>query len=134
MATDLKPSPDVSMTELVSGIIGDVQDLLKQQFELLKHDVVNDLAKMRDAGLLTGAGAVFGVVAAILLMQMLVYLTHWLTEWPLWGCFALWAGVALLLSGGLIAAGIKRFSAVRPLEEPAAVALKENVEWISHPK
>jgi len=135
MATDLKHSPDVSVTELISGLIGDVQVLVKQQFELLKHDTLSDLAKMRDAGLLTGAGAVFGMVAAILVMQMLVYLTQWLLpEWPLWACFALWAGLAVVISGGLIAAGINRFKAVRPLEEPAAMALKENVEWISHPK
>jgi len=135
MATDLKSAPETSVTELVSGIVGDVQDLMRQQFEMLQHDVKADLGKMRNGALLTGVGAALGLVAAFLLTQMLVELTHWwLPEWPLWACYALWGAVACLGAGGLIAAGVNRFSAVRPLEEPAAQALKENVEWISHPK
>jgi len=136
MATDLKHSPDVSVSELVTGIVGDLQHLMQQQFELLKHDVKNDLAKLRDAGLMMGAGAACGLVAGILLLQMLVYLTYWLSQetWPLWACFALWGGIMALAGVALIVGGRSRISAVRPMEEPAAVALKENVEWISHPK
>jgi len=135
MATDLKHSPDVSVSELITGIVGDLQHLMQQQFELLKHDVKNDLVKVRDAGLLMGAGAACALVAVILIMQMLVYLTWWLLpNWPLWAWFAVWGGVMVLVGAALIVGGRSRISTVRPMEEPAATALKENVEWISHPK
>jgi len=135
MATDLRDGPEASVTHLVSGIVGDMQNLMKQQFELLKHDVKDEVAKTRDAGLLLGVGAALGLVAAMLLMQALVYLTPWLLpDWPLWACFGLWGAVAALGGGGLIWTGINRLAAIRPLQEPGAVALKENVEWISHPR
>ena len=39
MATDLQNQNDTSLTGLVKGIIDDVQDLTKQQFNLLKQEL-----------------------------------------------------------------------------------------------
>jgi len=134
MATDLKPAPDASVTELVSGIVSDAQELIKQQFELLKHEVRDDLRKTRDAGLCIGFGALVGLVGMALLICMLVFMLHELAGLPLWASYGIGAGVALLISGVLISIGMYKFSSFNPLPEQTAQALKENVQWITQPK
>jgi len=134
MATDLKPAPDASVTELVSGIVSDAQELIKQQFELLKHEVRDDLRKTRDAGLCIGFGALVGLVGMALLICMLVFMLHELAGLPLWASYGIGAGVALLISGALISIGMYKFSSFNPLPDQTAQALKENVQWITQPK
>jgi len=122
MATDMKNSSDASVTELVAGIVSDAQDLFKQQIELLKHEVRDDLRKTRDAGLLVGVGAAFGLVAAMLLVNTLVYLLHWaVPSLPLWVCYGIWSGVTLLIGGGLIYTGMAKFNSFNPLPNESIV-------------
>jgi len=136
MATDLKPAPDTSVTELVTGILHDAQDLIKQQFELLRVEVKDDLRKTRDASLLMGVGGLVGLVGLIHLTLMLVYLLFWATNehLPLWACFAICGGVAVIAGGALIYAGMNKFSTFSPLPDQTAQALKENVQWLTKPK
>src|SRR5262245_11018932 len=101
MATDVRSTQETSVTSLVTGIISDVQDLVKQQFEMLKQEVRSDVRKTRDAGFVLGLGAWLGLIGGILLLMMLVHLTQWLTEWPLWVCYGIWG--ALLFASGVTA-------------------------------
>jgi hypothetical protein len=135
MSIDLKNPKEPSVTSLVTGIISDVEDLFKQQFELLKHDVRDDIRKTRDAGFTLAAGGGIGLVGALLLVQMLVYLTQWFVpDLPLWVCFGIW-GVLMFGAGAvLVFIGKNTLESVNPLEDKSAQALKENVQWITNPK
>jgi hypothetical protein len=135
MATDFKTTPEPSVTALVTGIISDAEDLFKQQFDLLKHEVRDDFRKTKEAGLVLGLGASLGLVGAILLALMLVYLTQWLApELPLWGCFGIWGAIVFLAGAGLFWAGKLQLDSFTPLPERSAQALKENVQWLTNPK
>jgi len=142
MATDLKHPPDASVTELVTGILHDAQDLIKQQFELLKYEVRDDIRKTINASLFLVAGGVVAVIGVIHLTLMLVYLLHWASNrhlfvndnLPLWACFGICGGLAVLIGGGLIYAGMHKFASFNPLPDQSAQALKENVQWITQPK
>ena len=78
MATDLHNEQSASVTTLVSGIAHDAQELMKQQFELLKAEVRDDFRKVRDAGEMIGAGAGLALMGGILLSLALVYLLEFL--------------------------------------------------------
>jgi len=137
MATDVRNhGSDASVTELVTGIISDAQELIKQQFELLKHEVHEDFRKTRDAGLMLAVGGVVALVGAIHLSLMLVYLLFWATNGnlPLWACFGICGGLVCLIGAGLVYAGIQKFNSFNPLPDQTAQALKENVRWITQPK
>jgi hypothetical protein len=135
MATDMKTAHEPSVTELVTGIVNDAQQLLKQQFELLKHEVREDMRKTRDAGLTLALGAGFALVGGLLFVLMLVYLTNWLIpELPLWACFGIWS-LGLIAAGAALIYGAKTsFDKFNPLPDETAQAVKENVQWITHPK
>jgi len=138
MATDLNAAHDTheaSVTELVSGIINDAQTLFKQQIEMLKHEVKEDMRKAREASMMLGLGAGIGGVGAILLAHMLSLWTNWaFPNVPLWGCYGIWGAVTLVIGAGLLFAGKSKLDTVNPLEDEAAKTVKENVQWITNPK
>jgi len=135
MATDLKTGHEPSVTTLVSGIISDAQDLMKQQFDLLKHEVREDIHKTKEAGFTLGVGAGLALVGAIMLLMMLVHFTQWaVPDLPLWACYGIW-GVAFFAGGAvLLYMGKAQLDSFNPLPDESAKALKENVQWITNPK
>src|ERR1700730_4201967 len=102
MAIDLHTPPhEPSVTELVTGIIGDAQSLFKQQIEMLTHEIKEDFSKTRQAGFMLGLGAGIGLVGALLLALMLVLLTSLaLPDLPLWACYGIWGTVMFIIGAG----------------------------------
>jgi len=137
MATDVQRPPEQSMNGLVGGIIGDIQTLMKQQWQLTRKEIQSDLVKARQAATLGAIGATLCMMGGLLLCTALALLLHWslspssadLATIPLWGCFGL---VGLLLTaGGTIVCflGVQRAEKMSPLLERSAQALEENLEW-----
>jgi uncharacterized membrane protein len=135
MSADLKTPPDASMTELVSGILRDVQNLVQQQTELLKHEVRTGLRKTMQASLLLGAGAVLLLAGIILLAFMLAHLLQWaVPALPLWACYGILGFVLLSAGAGLSFAGKLLFESFTALPKESMQALKEDVQWIANRK
>jgi hypothetical protein len=143
MATEVQNQPDTnSVAGLVSGIVTDVQDLIKQQLQLTRKEIEADFRKTREAAslLIVGVGiAFFGMFEFCL---MLAHLIHYLTvpagyvrdtaAIPLWGCHGIVAAVFLVAGGCLAFAGKKKFDSFNPLPDESAQVLQENVEWIAN--
>jgi hypothetical protein len=128
------PSSETTLTALVSGIVSDAQELLKQQVALLKHDIRADLRQTREALTSLVSGGVIAAVGAIVLSFMLVYLLYWLVPAiPLWGCFALVGLVVTAVGVILIHAGARQFAELGPPPENAAQAMRENLRWTTSP-
>jgi hypothetical protein len=135
MSLDLKTPPDASMTELVSGILRDVQDLVKQQTELLKHEVRTGLRKTKEASLLFAAGAGLGVAGVILVAFMLAQLLQVaIPALPWWACYGIMGFVLLSAGAGLCYAGKLLIESVTALPKESMQALKEDVQWIANRK
>jgi hypothetical protein len=135
MSADLKTPPDASMTELVSGILHDVQDLVKQQTELFKHEVRTGLRKSMEASLLFVAAAGFAVAGVILVAFMLANLLQWaVPAVPLWACYGVLGFVLLSAAAGLFYVGKLLFASFTTLPKESMQALKEDVQWIANRK
>jgi len=139
MATAFQhPSTEQSTTSLVSGIVSDFQDLVKQQLQLTRQEIIEDIRKAKEGAWLYSIGVGTLVLSAIPIVFALVYLLHWATSpagndpasIPLWGCYAI-VGIVLAAIGGVMTwQGMIKFEAMNPLtHNPATEALKENVEW-----
>jgi len=123
------------MTALVSGIVEDARELLKQQFELFKHEVRDDVRKIRVAMLALGVAAGIGFVGTLLLgITLGLLLNALLPALPLWASFGIVTAVFLLVCGGLCALSFFKLRSIDPLNNETAEALKENVQWITKPK
>jgi len=135
MSVDLKPAPNESVTTLVTGILADAQELVKQQFQLFKHELRSDLNKTKEASLLLGVGVGLGLAGVLLLGLAAAYLLQWLIPTlPLWTCFGICGLMLVAGAAGLWYAGTLKFESINPVPEESVQALKENVQWITNPK
>jgi hypothetical protein len=123
------PAGQPSLASLVSGIVGDLQQLVHQEINLARTEVKQEWEKAKTAAGALMAGMVLLAVGGVLLCFLLVHLIHDFGV-PLWTSFGIVGGVLTL--GGLILAAVGYFQArrVNLIPPQTAQTLKENVQWI----
>lgn len=121
-----------TLTGLAQGILGDVEKLLGQHFDLLRQEFKDELAKAAGAGLAVTTGAGATAVGGLLGVFAVVHLLHKATGLPLWLCYALTGGVLAGAGGGLIAAGAKRAADIDLLPRQTVAAVREDVAAARH--
>jgi len=137
MATEVQNQSEQSVTSLVSGIVSDFQDLIKQQLRLTRQEIETDVRKSMQSVSLLAAGGVVCLIGGFAVCLMLAHLFHWLgapsgtdpSSLPLWASFALVGSLFLILGGVLMMAGKKRMEAMGTPLNQTVQALKENIEW-----
>jgi len=135
MATNVQSDHDVGLTSLVTGIVNDAQELMKQQFALFQAEVKEDMRKTAEASTALGVGAAVTLVGSILLCFMLVHLLHWaFPNTELWVWFAVVGGVVTVVGGALVFGAIAKFRSFNPLPDKTVKALEENLEWKTTPR
>jgi len=142
MTTAYQNPTEQSATSLVTGIIDDFQELVKQQFRLARQEAERDLRNATEGALFFAVSAGILFLGAIIFCFAVVHLLHWAgsppdtdpSRFPLWACHGV-VGLVLLIVGGVLAGvGRMKFKSIRPLDNPATEALKENVEWATNQK
>jgi uncharacterized membrane protein YqjE len=132
MADRLSTESGPSLTALVSGIVGDLQKLVRQEIQLARTEVKQEWEKTKSAAGAMAVGAVLLSLGGVILCFGLVYLLWWLTDLPRWACFGI-VGLALVSLGGiLLVAGRARASQVQVIPPQTAETMKENVQWIQN--
>ena len=135
MANDVRTTAEPSVTSLVSGIVNDAQELIKQQAALIRTEIREDFQNTKEAALLLAIGGLAAVPGILLSCFGIVYLLHWAAPaLELWACYLLVGGVMCVASAALIYAGVKRFQSFNPLPDRSLAALKENLQWRTNPK
>jgi len=131
MAINVQSNPEAgaSAASLLSGIVNDAQELFKQQLDLFKAELKQDLQRTREGSILAVAGTCLALIGTLLLGFAVAHLFHW--AWPtvdIW----VWYGVigAAFAGGGaaLLAVVLMRIEKAKPLSETTA-GLEENLEW-----
>jgi hypothetical protein len=121
-----KHPEQASVPELMYSIADDAQTLIRQQLELLRADLRQEMRTVRQAAVAAGAGAGLVAVGGILTGHMIVHGWHKLSGWPLWACYGAVGGA--LAAGG--AALMRRAAGVPWVPPETASALRENLTWI----
>jgi len=135
MANDAHTGTEPSVTTLVTGIINDAQELIKQQMALVRTEIQEDFRKTKEGALSLALGLGIAALGGLLLCFMLVHLLYWaVPQVTLWGWFGIVGGVLAAAGAGLIYAGSKTFESFNPLPDQSARALKENVQWLTNRK
>jgi len=137
MITEVQHESEQSLTSLVSGIVNDFQDLVKQQLRLTRQEIETELRKSKEPVLLLAAGWLVCHLGGIAICLMLALLLHWLgapagtdpSSLPLWACFALVGSLLLIAGGAMLLMGKKKMEAIGTPMHETVQALKENIEW-----
>jgi len=134
MANDLETRPESSVSSLLSGIVQDAQDLLKQQLNLFTSEIRRDVAKAKEAAFALLAGGVISVVGLVVLAMMLAKLLFWAFPQHLaeWGCYGIVGATLLAIGVALLARSRQALNDVTV--DQSVTSLKENVEWKTNPK
>lgn len=117
-----------SLGQLITGLLSDLQDLVRGEVKLARTEIMEDLRAVgQAAGMLAGA-AIVGIVGAVILALAATYgLDTWLEE--MW-LSALIVGAVLALFAAILAAtGKSRLSAAGMKPEQTIESLKEDQEW-----
>jgi hypothetical protein len=127
MATNLQTGSEPSLTSIVSGIIHDFQELIKQQMELFKAEVSADIRKTKEGMVALAIGASAGFLGLALLLVAVVQLLIQFASFPPWASYLLVGGVVFLIGGVLTFTGWNQFRSVSAKQ--TVQGLEENLEW-----
>lgn len=112
---------------LVSGIVNDLQDIVRGEVRLAKAEVREDIASAGKGAASLAAGALIALTGFIFLMLGVTYLLNKSLE--MWLAAGI-VGVALLLVGGTLAmAGKNRLSGTSLAPTETIDSLKEDQQW-----
>jgi len=121
---------DASLATLLSGIVGDAQELVRKEIALARQEIREELSVAKDAGTaLVIAGAVLGVGGLFLLITLALGLAD-LLDWPAWAGFGVVGLVAAIAGAVMLSSARQRLQHVHPVPERTVETMKENIEWI----
>ena len=121
---------DASMAQLLSGIVGDAQELIRKEIALARQEVREELGTAKNAGIkLVIAGAVLAIGGLFLLVTLALGLAD-LLDWPSWAGFGIVGLVSAIVGYVMLSAAQKQIKQVNPIPQKTVETMKENVEWI----
>jgi len=120
------------MKEIMTGIIGDAEDLVKEHVALAKAELKDALVKAKTASISFGAAGAFAAVGLVFLLVTLALVLTAYTSLPLWGAFAIVTVLCLTVAGVTFAIAKAKLREIeeKPLSRTTE-ALKEDVTWLS---
>jgi hypothetical protein len=133
VSVQTEPPPAQTAASLVSGILGDLRNLVEQQFQLTRMQIEAELRQRFVAVSIFSAGVVVLFVSTIFICFSLSHLLHWIASpagtdpatYPLWMCHAAVAA-GLGLTGGILAwTGVSKFGSVAPFQNPVSGLFQE---------
>src|SRR5262245_6646008 len=120
---------EASLTQLVSGILRDAQELARQQLTLFQVEVRNDMRRTVTATIPMVAGLIVlfigEIVAALAAGHWIA--AHW--QLGLWQGLFVVGGVLVVLGAVFLGISIAKFSTFNPLPDQTVQGLKENLQW-----
>ena len=125
MSNDVKDPPDQTAASLVSGILGDLQHLVEQQFQLTRREIEDEIRQRAAAAAVFALGVTVVFLGAIVFCLGLAHLLHWATlppgtdpAWlPLWACHAVVAAVLVVIGGFVVHVGRAKFRSIDPVSQ-----------------
>jgi len=112
---------------LISGLLKDLQDLVRAEVQLAKTEIQEDATKAGRAIAIIAGGALIGLVGFVFVMLAVMYgLNRWFPDWV----SALIVGVVLALAALMLAMnGKSKLSAASLKPEQTIESLKEDQAW-----
>jgi hypothetical protein len=123
-----------TVTELVSGIAEDAERLIRQQYQMLRAEIREDVRWTKSAIKYLGLGAVGVFAGALFLLVAAPLFLNWLFNLPSFAGWAIIGGTLLILGAIALFVGKRIFERHNPLPDKTLNALEENLSWIANQK
>jgi hypothetical protein len=118
-----------TITSLVSGILDDAHKLIRQQVEMFKSEVKEDLRRSKHAAEFGGLGIVMLTVGCLGLVTAIAYFLHEHYQFSMWASWGIIGGLFFVVGAALAAASYIMLERFSPLPTRTFKALQENLSW-----
>jgi uncharacterized membrane protein len=123
---------ELSISELVKRLAGDVGTLIRQEADLAKAEVAQKVKEASSAAVLFVGAAVLALLAAGALTACLIMLLA--LAIPAWVAALIVTLAYVAIAASLVTAGRHRLrDAAPPMPEATVQTLKEDVRWLKNP-
>jgi uncharacterized membrane protein YqjE len=122
-----EPSPDQSLSQLISRTSSDLATLFRKEVELAKIEIRDDVRHTAKAGSMFGAAGFAGYLAAVLASLAVVFALD--LAMPLWAAFLIVAVLFALVGFVLFRQARTRMSEFTLGPEQTMETIKEDIEW-----
>ena len=117
-----------SLGSTVSGLLGDLQHIVRDEVQLAKSELKEDAGKMGKAGGMVAGAGVFGFTGFVFLM---LGVTHLLSKKMEMWLSASIVGTALVTIAGVLGSmGKSEVQSAHLAPEQTIESVKENAEWV----
>ena len=118
-----------TVTTLVAGILEDAHKLVRQQFDMLKAEVHEDIQKTKRAAEFGGLGVVLLTVGLIGLVAAISFLLNEELHLSLWISWIITSGTFIIIGIALAATSYILLERFNPIPHKTFQALQENLQW-----
>jgi uncharacterized membrane protein YqjE len=127
-AGDTRFATSGSIAELLQGVIGNVQGIIRSEVRLAKAEVREEAMSAGKAAGMLAVGAVLGAYAVGLLLLTVVYALN--GPLPDWLAALIVFAVVAIAAAVLAKIGLDRIKQVSPKPEQTIDSIKEDVQWV----
>jgi uncharacterized membrane protein YqjE len=128
-ATNRQAGSGESLGETITGIVKDLQEIIRGEVQLAKTEIKEDAGQMGKALGMVGAAALLGLTGFIFLMLGVTYLLNKSLE--MWVSAGI-VGLALLIIGAIVGmAGKSQMQQANFKPDQTIESVKEDKEWAS---
>src|SRR5690242_12014777 len=103
MAKKQTAPENASLTELVQGIVDDAEKLIGQHFDLLRHELRQEVERAESLAVSVGAGAGLLALGGVFAAHTAAHLLHRAGRLPLWASYGVVGGLLGASGLGLLA-------------------------------
>ncbi|HUK33259.1 MAG TPA: phage holin family protein [Vicinamibacterales bacterium] len=118
-----------SIPSLVQGLLDDARDLIREELQLARAEIREEIARAQTAAVAFAIAAAVGLLGAALLSVAIGSAIAYFLRWPPWAGYGVTAILFLAGAWGLYLFGRSRLTAIRAIPETKD-AMKETLTWM----
>jgi Putative Actinobacterial Holin-X, holin superfamily III len=123
-----EPSPEQPLSELISRTTSDLSTLVREEIELAKIEIKDDLRHTAQAGGMFGAAGFAGYMAALLVSLAIVFALD--LALPLWSACLIVGAIFAVVAYAMFRQGWTKMKEFTPGPEQTIETVKEDIEWV----
>lgn len=127
------PQPQPSTADLITGILGDAQELLRKELLLVKQETREELVELRSYAVRAAAGGLLLGLATVLVLIALSQGVTLALAWPSWAGYALVGALAGVVGAVLSKSGAQKLKGEVKSLRPDNILRREEEKWKSGP-
>ena len=120
-----------SIPGLIKGLLDDARDLIREELQLARAEIREEISALRTVTIAFAAAAVVGLLGVMLFAVALGGALAYFLNWPSWAGYGVVALLFLAAGWGLCLFARGRLQAIRAIPNTTAT-MKENLAWMQH--